>query len=327
MQKAGRLAQNESTVAKTNRKSGEPLKLLVVEDSDLFRQFIGSKLQSRADFHVTEASDGFEAVQKAENLQPDLILLDIGLPELDGIEVARRIGKVAPRSKILFLTVESDPDVIQEALGLGALGYIHKSRVERDLLPAILAAVVGERFVSPGLDLPKNKNLELSYRHEIIFSSDDELLQDSLASFIATALKAGDSAIVWATAPHRENLRRRLQARALDVDAAIQAGTYIAADTAETADPVHTAAVIKSLIQAAYRAGKQHPRVAACGERAGRLWAEGRIDEAIRLEQLFNDLAKNRDDLDVLCVYPVPHGHDDDAFSRLCAEHSEMSFR
>lgn len=317
--------QDESKVAK--RKSGEPLKLLVVEDFGLFRQFICSKLQSRAEFHITQASDGFEALQKAENLQPDLILLDIGLPELDGIQVARRMGNVAPLSKILFLTVESDPEVIQEAHDLGALGYIHKSRVERDLLPAILAAVAGERFVGPGLDLTKGTRLDLCYRHEIIFSSDDDLLQDSLASFIATALKAGDAAIVWATEPHRENLRRRIQARAVDVDAAIQAGTYIAADTAERADPVHTAAVIRSLIEAAYRAGKQHPRVAACGERAGRLWAEGRIDEAIRLEQLFNELAKNRDDLDVLCVYPVPHRHDDDAFRRLCAEHSEMSFR
>ena len=85
-----------------------------------------SKLQSRGGFHITQASDGFEAVQKAADLQPDLILLDIGLPKLNGIEVARRVGKVAPLAKILFLTVESDPDVIKEALGVGALGYIHK---------------------------------------------------------------------------------------------------------------------------------------------------------------------------------------------------------
>ena len=91
--------------------------------------------------------------------------------------------------------------------------------------------------------------------------------------------------------------------------------------------PAHIAAAIRRLIQAAYRGGKGNPRVAACGERAGRLWSEGRTDEAIRLEQLFNELAKNRDDLDVLCVYPVPYDPDDDAFSRLCAEHSAMAFR
>lgn len=109
-----------------------------------------SKLQSIDGVHITQASDGLEAVQKAEDLQPDLMLLDIGLPKLDGIEVARRMGKVAPLAKILFVSVESDADVIKEALGL-ALGYIHKSRVDRDLLPAIHAAVAGELFAS--LDL------------------------------------------------------------------------------------------------------------------------------------------------------------------------------
>ena len=80
------------------------LKILVVEDFDLFRRFICSKLESRTEFHITQASDGFEAVQKAEELQPDLVLLDIGLPNLDGIEVARRVGKIAPLAKILFLS-------------------------------------------------------------------------------------------------------------------------------------------------------------------------------------------------------------------------------
>ena len=285
-------------------------------------------MQSRAEFHITQASDGFEAVRKAEELQPDLILLDIGLPKLDGIEVARRIRKVVPLAKILFLSVNSDPDVIREALGLGALGYIYKPRVERDLLPAIQAAVEGKQFVSFDLDVTKSTDRGFPHHHEIVFSSDDELLQDSLANFIAAALMAGDAAVVWTTEQHRANLRQQLEARGVGVDAAIRSGTYIAADAAETADPVQIAGVIRSLIQAAYRAGKEHPRVAVCGERAGRFWGEGRIDEAIRLEQLLNGLAKDRDDLNILCVYPEPHGHDDnDAFSRVCAEHSAMFFR
>ena len=281
-----------------------------------------------AEFHIVQASDGFQAIRKAQALQPDLVLLDIGLPNVDGLEVARRIGKIVPLAKILFLSVNSDPDVIREALGLGALGYIHKSHIERDLLPAIEAAVAGREFITADLGITKSTNLGFSHRHEIVFSSDDELLQDCLASFIAAALMAGDAAIVWATESHRDNFRQRLKARGIDVDAAIRAGTYIAADATETADPVHIAAVIRGLNQAACRAGKEHPRVAVCGERAGRLWGEDRVDEAIRLEQLFNELAKDDDDMDILCVYPDPHGHDDkDAFSRLCAEHSEMSFR
>jgi CheY-like chemotaxis protein len=274
-----------------------------------------------------QASDGVEALQKAEDHQPDLILLDIGLPKLDGIAVAKRMGGVAPVAKILFLTVESDPELIQEALRLGALGYIHKSSLERDLLPAIYSAVAGERYVSKNLDIANRTNNESRHRHDIIFSSETELLQDSLARFIAAALKSGDAAIVWATKSHLDSLHRRLQGRSVDVDAAIQAGTYIAADAAETADFQRIAQTIESLARAANRAGKERPRVAACGERAGRLWAEGSIDEALRIEQLFNELLKSRDDLDVLCVYPLPHRHDGKSFSQVCEGHSAIFFR
>jgi len=274
-----------------------------------------------------QASDGVEALQKAEDDQPDLILLDIGLPRLDGIEVAKRVGGVAPLAKILFVTVESDPELVQEALRLGALGYIHKSSMEHDLLPAIYATVAGERYVSQTLGPTKRTNHELRHRHDIIFSSEDELLQDSLARFLAAALKSGDAAIVWATKSHLDTLRQRLQVRGVEVEAAIQAGTYIAADATETADAARIALVIESLSLAANRAGKKLPRVAACGERAGRLWAEGRIDEALRIEQLFNELIKSRDDLDVLCVYPLPHRHDGKSFSRVCEGHSAIFFR
>jgi len=303
------------------------LKILVVEDSDIFRRLICSKLQSRAEFAVTQASDGVEALEKAEDHQPDLILLDIGLPRLDGLAVAKRMGGVAPVAKILFLTVESDPELIQEALRLGALGYIHKSSMEHDLLPAIYAAMAGERYISQTLDVAKRTNNEPRHRHDVVFSSEDELLQDSLARFIAAALKSGDAAIVWATKSHLDALCQRLQVRGVDVDAAIQAGTYIAADAAETADSQQIALVIESLTLAANRAGKERPRVAACGERAGLLWAEGRIDEAFRIEQLFNELLKSRDDLDVLCVYPLPHRHDGKSFSRVCEGHSAIFFR
>lgn len=128
----------------------ESLRILLVEDFAEFRGFICSLLEPRAEFRVKQASDGLEAVQKAEELRPDLILLDISLPRLNGMEVARRVLKLAPAAKILFLSVESDVDLVVEALSLGA-GYIHKPRASRDLLPAIDAVLRGERFVSTGL--------------------------------------------------------------------------------------------------------------------------------------------------------------------------------
>jgi DNA-binding NarL/FixJ family response regulator len=88
---------------------------------------------------VCEVSDGLEAVHKAEELQPDLILLDVGLPSLNGIEAARRIRKVARKSKILFLSQESSADVVQEALGTGAAGHVVKAHAGSELLTAVEA--------------------------------------------------------------------------------------------------------------------------------------------------------------------------------------------
>jgi DNA-binding NarL/FixJ family response regulator len=97
---------------------------------------------------VCELADGLAAVQKAEELNPDLILLDIGLPGLNGLEAGRQIRKLVPNAKIIFLTQESSEDVIQEALKLGAQGYVIKTRAGSDLLPAVEAVLQGKQYVS-----------------------------------------------------------------------------------------------------------------------------------------------------------------------------------
>ena len=127
------------------------VRILLVEDFEPFRRLICSILVKRPGLQVCEVSDGAEAVRKAEELQPDLILLDIGLPMLNGIEAARRIRKCAPQSKIIFVSQQSSPDLVQEALTLGALGYVVKTRVGSDLVAAVEAVLEGRQFVSNGL--------------------------------------------------------------------------------------------------------------------------------------------------------------------------------
>jgi DNA-binding NarL/FixJ family response regulator len=97
---------------------------------------------------VGEASDGLVAVEKAQELKPDVILMDIGLPGLNGIDAARRIRELTPKAKIIFVTQESSPEVVQEALDLGAQGYVLKADIETDLIPALYAAIQGKRFIS-----------------------------------------------------------------------------------------------------------------------------------------------------------------------------------
>ena len=124
----------------------------MVDDFEPFRRFICSTLAKRPGLQIVgEVSDGLEAVHKAEELQPDLIVLDIGLPTLNGIEAARRIRKLSPKSKILFLSQESSDDVVQESLGLGVGGFVVKAHAGSELLAAVEAIGEGRRFISAGL--------------------------------------------------------------------------------------------------------------------------------------------------------------------------------
>ena len=126
----------------------------MAEDYERFRRLLVSMLQNKWEVQVQdirEVSDGLEAVHEAQRLQPDLILLDIGLPTLNGIEAARQIRNVSPKSKIIFVSQECSTDVAQEALSFGARGYVVKTRAAMDLPAAVEAVLKGRHFVSGGL--------------------------------------------------------------------------------------------------------------------------------------------------------------------------------
>lgn len=119
----------------------ERFRVLIVDDYEPWRQFLRSAFRKRTELEIVgESSDGLQAIQIAQELKPDLILLDLGLPTIDGIETARRIRKVLPRSKILFLSQESSPEIVQEALSTGARGYVVKQSLN-ELLKAVTAAL------------------------------------------------------------------------------------------------------------------------------------------------------------------------------------------
>ena len=122
----------------------------MVDDFADWWHWVLEKLRENRNLQVVGvASGGPEAVLKAKELQPDLVLLDIGLPKLDGIAAARHIRKVAPESKFLFLSQETDPDVVRAALSAGGHGYVAKSDADRELLAAIEAVMRGKTFLSP----------------------------------------------------------------------------------------------------------------------------------------------------------------------------------
>jgi DNA-binding NarL/FixJ family response regulator len=141
-----------------NLKQGEVIKkhsivrILVVEDFAGWRQYILEKLKQNHDLQVIGvACDGHKGVLKAEELQPDLILLDIGLPKLDGIGAARQIRKLAPDAKILFVSQELDATIALAALSAGGHGYVVKLDAGEELFQAMEAVLAGRKYVSPRL--------------------------------------------------------------------------------------------------------------------------------------------------------------------------------
>ncbi|HEY2823671.1 MAG TPA: response regulator transcription factor [Candidatus Acidoferrum sp.] len=125
----------------------EPIRLLVADDHEIMRKGIRSLLEAQPGWQVTaEASDGREAVEKARDLKPDVTVLDISMPSLNGLEAARQMIKNDARAKILILTQhESDP-LIREVLDAGARGYVLKSDASRDLITAVNAVRSNKTF-------------------------------------------------------------------------------------------------------------------------------------------------------------------------------------
>ena len=335
------------------------VRVLVVDDYEPFRRFICSALKRVPDVEIIgEASDGLSAVQKSEALQPDLIVLDLGLPGLNGIEAARRIRKLSPESKMLFVSQESSADVVQEVFGLGALGYVVKAHAGSELPAAVEAVRQGRQYIGSGVtglpsikdaqgaglehketmpSLPPKKG-EIARTHEVRFYSDEECFLVGFSRFIEAALSAGNAVIVVATESRQTSLSKKLYDLGVNQAAAIEQGRYLPLDVAaalatfmvnDLPDPVRFHKVTADLIATAATAAKgKPPRVAACGECAPALWALGSADAAIQLEHLWDEIAKTYD-VNVLCGYVLTdfqREQEHHILDRICAEHSAVQF-
>jgi len=336
------------------------IRVLVAEDYLPFRRFIVSTIQNRPELQIIcEVEDGPEAVQKAGELQPEVVLLDIGLPRLNGIEAARQIRNLSPKSEILFVSQESSADIVQAALETGAKGYVVKADAGRELIAALDAVLRGQTYVSKslaahrltnvrdrsdihlvemghGVETRRQQGLQSTRHHEVGFYSDDRSLLDSYTRFVGAVLKNGNAAIVVATELHREKLLARLQVYGLDMSAAIEQGRYIALDSEETVatfivndlpDPALFSKATGDLIaRTAKSVEGDHARVAACGECAPLLWERGNAEGAVRLERLWDEIARSYG-VQVFCGYPLgifQGGIGSYTFERICAEHSRV---
>ena len=304
-----------------------PITVLITEDFAPFREFVCRELQRRPGFELLTAADGYSAVQKAEELRPAVILLDIGLPELDGLTAARHIRSRCPDSRIVFLTQESSADVVHEALTLGADGYIEKTRAVY-VLPTV-EAILEQR--SNGRGRPGD-HAAAPHRHHVQFSRDDSTLLDGIDRFVGPALGAGQPAILFMTTPHWHALNGRLCRRGVNVDGAVDGGTLTYFDAEEIVSHVlgngveSCVPLFRRAIESACAMARPGHRVPVFGEVALLLYASGHIDAAVELERAGNEMLRTWP-IDIMCAYPLVPLENATAFKNICAQHTAVAIR
>jgi len=319
-------------------------RLLLVDDYEPWRRYLSAVLDAHPDWQVSaDAADGLEAVRKARDLDLDLILLDVGLPGISGIDAARRIIESNPAARILFVSEHRSWEIAEAALATGARGYVLKSDAGRELPVAMHAVVTGERFVSPRLGgAPLLDATDRTHRrrprHEVAFLSEESALIDRWACFAEDALNAGSVCLAFASAPHLAQLEHRLTSDGVDVANAVREARYQPTEVAATMpgfmvdgwpDTQRFWSTSATLFMKAARAAKgPGARVAAFGEIAPTLWREGRGSAALQVERLWDAFARTYD-LEIFCGYSWPPSADTDEqlFNQICAEHSVVHSR
>ena len=197
------------------------LRILIADDHDLMRRGLRTLLETHPGWSVcAEANTGREAVTKAEELRPDIVIMDITMPELNGVEAARRILKASPSTEILILSVHHSDQLIREILAAGVRGYIVKSDSDRDLIVAVEALANHKPFFTPratelmlnGLDqkpsglggLPQTLSDRLTSRErEIVQLLSEGKSSKEVASDLSISVKTAET--------HRANIMRKLE--------------------------------------------------------------------------------------------------------------------
>jgi len=195
------------------------IRLLVADDHEVIRRGVRSLLGTQPGWEVSgEAASGREAVEKAKQLKPDLVVLDITMPELDGLEATRQILEAVPKTKVLILTMHESEQVMSEVLKAGALGYVLKSDAADNLVPAVKALIHGKPFFTSSVSRMMLKGYlkqstrsiedsssekQLSSRERVIVQL---LVEGKKNKEIATAL----SISIRTAESHRSNIMRKL---------------------------------------------------------------------------------------------------------------------
>jgi DNA-binding NarL/FixJ family response regulator len=204
-------------IGSESRTKDSPMRILIADDHDIIRRGVRALLATRQGWEVcAEATTGREAVVKAEEHRPDIVVMDLSMPELNGLEAARRIRKMLPRTEILVLSLHFTDQLVREIVDAGVRGYILKSDTDRDLLTAVEALANHRSFFTTGaaqliLDGVREKGSTPILMRKRLTSREREIVQ-LLAEGKSTKEVAVSLGISVKTAEtHRANIMRKLE--------------------------------------------------------------------------------------------------------------------
>jgi CheY-like chemotaxis protein len=295
------------------------LRVLVVDDHDAWRRQISSTVRNSRGWQIVgEVADGPEAVREAKALNPDLILLDVELPTLNGIEAARQIVVQSPASRILFVSAHRSWDVVEAALDSGGHGYIVKTETDEELMPAMAAVVTGRRYIGSLFTdhfagvVDCHAVAHLDRHHELCVYCDDGSRLEGYVGFARAALTSDKIAVFAVESERMDVLRERLrsegpamstaldqqQCRLVDMGAAVSDFAI-----GDSLDEARFWKVANGLVMEVARSSRRAlSRIAFCGDGVAMLLRSGRVDAAVRLEHLWDRLCRG---LNVQTLCPV----------------------
>jgi CheY-like chemotaxis protein len=287
-----------------------------------------------ADFDVVAAvTDGREALETVPRLDPDVVVLDISMPGLDGLQTAAELQRLGVRSKVVFLTMNQDDAFVASAIKSGATGYVLKMQASSDLLPALRHALAGRRYLPSLAPLAMTDTVA----HALQFRGDDSSWLDDITDALIGALLRGDIIATALMTSNRDAIALRMDERGWNHADLEAQGRYLVFDAEKAATQVmrdgqcdrdSIGRMIADLEHArASSAAGSRRQLTIVGEIAGVLCRRGNAEAALELEGIWDELTAALPII-TICTYPVACFDDDRAHglaSRISTYHSVIS--